>query len=465
MKHRAATHQFASTWLARFEAHHATNTLTTLAPQLKEALVTSPFKMDAYARVKYMYPAAPALNTLAGLTAFAEYIDDALSLGNLIYSQYEWVSQWAWGGLETEDNYQWFVLALARLEVLSRPLGPLAAFTLTSVATDSPNQPLPAAAGTQTLKLTPNAATLTSQPSGGNPRLETAAPGSEAMAALLLRLSQYFDDYQDQLVPGDGWTAEVYTTGGQTRRFYGPLSWTPAQRLLSDAVRLVVRLPHLWLFDRDPDVLVALNVQYGEAEVLTLKRDQAAISYVSETAATSAALTVTGSAVPALLDELTFAFDRPQPPQPQADLVVNATFRYSGMKTLRGNLALADQLTNWPTIAYKIGQVLAANTPLMLDSRVFTRHRPALEDLLYCQVLFHHDGQAYSYRTSDTSLAVGDRVLVPVGTNRTVGTIVAMDYYAKDRVPYPLSKTKEVLGLATPRDWFIHDEEEDDDDD
>ncbi len=73
---------------------------------------------------------------------------------------------------------------------------------------------------------------------------------------------------------------------------------------------------------------------------------------------------------------------------------------------------------------------------------------------LYRYVLVRFEeksGKFYSYRTKNKKLKVRDLVIVPVGRDNhpDVAEIVAVKDFAKNEVPYPLKKTKQVTCKAT----------------
>ena len=55
----------------------------------------------------------------------------------------------------------------------------------------------------------------------------------------------------------------------------------------------------------------------------------------------------------------------------------------------------------------------------------------------------------YSYRTDDSTLEVGDVVKVPVGKDNDIGyaTIEEIGYFTEEDAPYPVDKTKLIIGL------------------
>lgn len=72
-----------------------------------------------------------------------------------------------------------------------------------------------------------------------------------------------------------------------------------------------------------------------------------------------------------------------------------------------------------------------------------------LETYTYVSVCFKPGTQSYSYRTTDSSVKVGDVVVVPVGSAEKVGLVTAVEKYKKSNVPYPVEKTKIVIRKAT----------------
>jgi hypothetical protein len=68
-------------------------------------------------------------------------------------------------------------------------------------------------------------------------------------------------------------------------------------------------------------------------------------------------------------------------------------------------------------------------------------------EVKYCSISFYEDGKTYFYRTCDTSIEVGDEVIVPVGPTNTerIGVVEAIEFYNTSNVPYPIEDTKEII--------------------
>ena len=71
---------------------------------------------------------------------------------------------------------------------------------------------------------------------------------------------------------------------------------------------------------------------------------------------------------------------------------------------------------------------------------------------IYVSVCFSPEAKSYCYRTKDSSLKVGDLVVVPTGNEENVGAITAINKYKKRSVPYPIDMTKLVIRKATKND-------------
>lgn len=73
---------------------------------------------------------------------------------------------------------------------------------------------------------------------------------------------------------------------------------------------------------------------------------------------------------------------------------------------------------------------------------------------IYCMVRLPNSYRLYSYRTEDETLQIGDKVDVPVGQDNDVicGKIEEIGYYNESNAPYPVHKTKLIIGK--------HDEDE-----
>jgi hypothetical protein len=70
------------------------------------------------------------------------------------------------------------------------------------------------------------------------------------------------------------------------------------------------------------------------------------------------------------------------------------------------------------------------------------------EEFMYLKVSFTPGGQEYSYLCDDPWVKPKDKVAVQNGDRASIATVQSVGFYSKDNVPYPLEKTKKILGLA-----------------
>ncbi len=72
-----------------------------------------------------------------------------------------------------------------------------------------------------------------------------------------------------------------------------------------------------------------------------------------------------------------------------------------------------------------------------------------LQTYRYCGVIFPKANWVYHYRTTDTTIAVGDLVLVPVFVHRELqeatGIVVSTGDHLELSVPYPLNETSFII--------------------
>lgn len=75
-------------------------------------------------------------------------------------------------------------------------------------------------------------------------------------------------------------------------------------------------------------------------------------------------------------------------------------------------------------------------------------------EVKYCGVEFSSGGHLYHYRTDNLDIAVGDRVIVPVGADNDerIAYIKTVEFCRWDNTPYPLEKTKAIIAKVNKND-------------
>ncbi|MDO4563724.1 MAG: hypothetical protein Q4C12_07830 [Clostridia bacterium] len=62
----------------------------------------------------------------------------------------------------------------------------------------------------------------------------------------------------------------------------------------------------------------------------------------------------------------------------------------------------------------------------------------------YCGVALPVSSRPYHYITGDTTIKIGDKVIVPVGDKEAEGTVISVGQYARMAVPFPVERTKRI---------------------
>ncbi|MEL3907824.1 MAG: DUF6508 domain-containing protein [Treponemataceae bacterium] len=102
----------------------------------------------------------------------------------------------------------------------------------------------------------------------------------------------------------------------------------------------------------------------------------------------------------------------------------------------------------WNKAINAICKFLPGEIPSEILSRMFFMQAIKPGEVKYCGVLFSEGGHIYHYRTRDLTLMPGDEVIVPVGPENIeeIACIETIQFCKWDNTPYPLEKTKEIIG-------------------
>lgn len=84
----------------------------------------------------------------------------------------------------------------------------------------------------------------------------------------------------------------------------------------------------------------------------------------------------------------------------------------------------------------------------ILNPKFYEKVRRLKDQYIYCSLSFGSGEKTYYYRTEDDEVEEGDLVLVPVGpdNHEAVAFVDKVEYFYKEDVPFPLEKTKFILG-------------------
>lgn len=87
------------------------------------------------------------------------------------------------------------------------------------------------------------------------------------------------------------------------------------------------------------------------------------------------------------------------------------------------------------------------NALMMPDLYVFDgQHGLDNTKYIYISVEFTDGGKTYYYQTTDTTIEIGDQVIVPVGrTEEKIVTVVDIEEFTEDELPMPLDRVKSII--------------------
>ena len=104
---------------------------------------------------------------------------------------------------------------------------------------------------------------------------------------------------------------------------------------------------------------------------------------------------------------------------------------------------------DWPDFAEAVFDIMmTCGLGEILSPFNYDKRKRCKDELIFCSVVFnHYDDKSYYYITDDDSIEVGDRVVVPVGSdNQPVeAEVVKVEYFKEEDAPYPVKKTKRII--------------------
>ncbi|MDO5044381.1 MAG: hypothetical protein Q4E22_03680 [Coriobacteriia bacterium] len=103
----------------------------------------------------------------------------------------------------------------------------------------------------------------------------------------------------------------------------------------------------------------------------------------------------------------------------------------------------------WTSLIAKLHSFVASfDYTELFDVQIYGRIRRKEGQLIYCKVSFEEDGPLYYYLADEDVYKEGDLVIVPVGPdNREAQAYIrSIEYFSPEKAPYPIEKTKHILG-------------------
>lgn len=84
----------------------------------------------------------------------------------------------------------------------------------------------------------------------------------------------------------------------------------------------------------------------------------------------------------------------------------------------------------------------------IFNERVYGKAKRRKPDYIFCNVIFEDGGRTYCYLADSDDHREGDLVVVPAGPNnhKAVVKIESIEYLQAEEAPFPVEKTKHILG-------------------
>lgn len=500
MPDTAAIHAFALLWFDKFRD------VKTAAAELcdhtfADACVSFSFDLDCGNAFGEVYP--EAFNTYAALAGMIDQVEDIAPLGSTIFSKWRSYAQGACAPAEiaAPEGRAWFITALSRLERLTAD-GAASAFlfegrakeaVLVSHCIASGPTPQPEDEVEQRLTLAADGAATVTFCRYGDARGYIKSQHRDLTlladmgASLLNRIGAYFTDEYDAAFDADAgdWTLSITNTDDVTYHFRGSLcSLCPALNRLSSDLRQGLNLPDLLAFDGDAhhDRIERLAIHYHRvtkikpnvpfhetmeyvtwdyAEQIVIDRASETLEYVRNVGSGCKILSqfYVQDGIASFLDEQYSpdflmhikgnAPDVVEDPMETKDYQITVDFLHGAQRILAGSFDKHGLPMDYPDLADNIFDFMYFyRAGELLNPYLFSKLRRTTTGSIFCSVAFHEGGKLYYYLTDDETLAVGDVVVVPVGNHerRSTATIVKIESFAAEDVPYPMDRVKVVIG-------------------
>lgn len=113
-----------------------------------------------------------------------------------------------------------------------------------------------------------------------------------------------------------------------------------------------------------------------------------------------------------------------------------------------GNYIKSELPRNWKSISRIIEDFIKNQDRLKAFKLMSIHDCLEKDEIIYLSVLFDYSEKSYYYKTTDTTIEIGDYVRVPVGKNNYEEIVFVdnVELFNINEVPLPLDKTKSIIG-------------------
>ncbi len=134
---------------------------------------------------------------------------------------------------------------------------------------------------------------------------------------------------------------------------------------------------------------------------------------------------------------------------------ITFVYKYSGKMIIEGKFyknGLPDRYAEFAKTMISILEQYGSME--MLDPSLYKQVKKAPQYYMYYGVTFDGSKKIYHYLSGEATLQKGDMVLVPAGKfdQISMAQVESVEIYRDDEVPYPVSRTKQVIKKCTPEE-------------
>lgn len=504
-------HEFAVKWFEKYRSKKTTE--DEVGEGFGEECFSLGFEMDCGKAFENAFPDTKAFNVYESLDKIIDQIDDIQLLGSTIFSKWRYITHWSYcDDLLSPENRPWFIIALSRLAVLSSEDG-YSPFVLSGQAKEiriiSNNicygpSPMPEDEVEQHLMIADDGVVEFSGYNFGSEsekyelgRKKTLYLDKEKTNLIFTKFSRFFsEEFYDVFATDIGsWEMTITNTEGINFLFRGSLcaDYEIDGIDLSEMLRDVLEIENLFAFDGDnkPDKIEKISIDYHRvtkikpksppSETLdTLTWDYTEQLVVDRGTESIELIQNIGSGrvvthkykveegVSSFLDSLEAESlfeniegnppDVVENPNETKDYVITVDFNKKPQLILQGSFDKNGLPKDWPELAEDIWSFIRFyGFGEILEPSIYRKAKRRATDYIFCSVEFDEGGKSYYYLTDDDTLEVGDFVIVPVGygDHTAVVEIVDIEYFSEEDAPFPVKKTKSIIGKCTKDDFDL----------
>lgn len=485
-------HKFALLWIKKFEDEKTTG--KELAGNASFGYECMSFGFDiAKASMFYEKYGIEGSNDRE-LKKVITKVNDIDLLGSVILTNWRYYNHWAWDVEEITrpDARNWFIVTLNKLAELTTftedtsklPNCKIKKIELISNCVSFGLIPEPNTNVEQHLSINIDGDVIVTSYDYGDgnnyiknkpDRLKISSEATEEVLSLLQK--HFAKEIMPWVVTCVGfWEIKITNNNDETFNYTGDLC-DMDQRLtnISSVIRNKLNMPNLFVFDglASEDRIDQLKIEYHKNttsntsnvdaleyyETISLDRFKEELIYIKQQSIEHSSINKYQLKyyVSNLLDKQNSS-DLLTKTNKQSKQVTNNHFEslnykitidylFKGQLSVSGSFDRDDLPMDFSELAEDIKELINSfKQNDILNPLLYEKIKRKKSELIFCSVAFSKGGKTYYYLANDDIFKVGDTVYVPVGDEgeKSLGEIIEIEYYTKEKAPFPLEKIKSI---------------------